>query len=180
MGGGTIPHPGEVSLSHNGLLFLDELVELDHHTLEILRQPLEDHQVTITRASWTVSYPYSFMLIGAMNPCPCGYFGHPRRKCTCIDRQVRQYLNRISGPLLDRFDLHIEVELVSFDDLSATKNPKIPPQSASVSRRRVKFSTNAFGTPASSATPRFRQESCRHTARWTTAQAYCFGQCSTS
>ena len=98
---------------------LDELAEFDHLTLEIMRQPLEDRKVTITRAAGTVSYPCSFMLVGAMNPCPCGYYGHPKRKCTCSERQVRQYLNRISGPLLDRFDLHIEVEPVSFDSLSA-------------------------------------------------------------
>lgn len=133
VGGGTIPRPGEISLAHNGLLFLDELAEFDHRTLEIMRQPLEDRRVTITRAAGTVSYPCSMMLVGAMNPCPCGYFGHPRRKCTCSDRQVRQYLGRISGPLLDRFDLHIEVEPVSFDDLSA----KTKAESSAAIRARV-------------------------------------------
>lgn len=133
VGGGSVPHPGEISLAHNGLLFLDELAEFDHRTLEIMRQPLEDHRVTITRAAGTITYPCSFMLVGAMNPCPCGYFGHPHRKCTCSDRQVRQYLNRISGPLLDRFDLHIEVEPVSFDDLSA----KTKSESSAEIRKRV-------------------------------------------
>ena len=101
--------------------------------LETLRQPLEDGVVTITRASGTVSYPCSFMLVGAMNPCPCGYYGHPKRQCTCTDRQVRQYLNRISGPLLDRFDLHIEVEPVSFDSLSA----RAKAESSAAIRERV-------------------------------------------
>lgn len=133
VGGGTIPRPGEISLAHNGLLFLDELAEFDHRTLEIMRQPLEDRRVTITRASGTVSYPCSFMLVGAMNPCPCGYYGHPKRQCTCTDRQVRQYLNRISGPLLDRFDLHIEVEPVSFDSLSA----RAKAESSAAIRERV-------------------------------------------
>ena len=133
VGGGTIPRPGEISLAHNGLLFLDELAEFDHRTLEIMRQPLEDRRVTITRASGSVSYPCSFMLVGAMNPCPCGYYGHPRRKCTCSEKQVRQYLNRISGPLLDRFDLHIEVEPVSFDSLSA----KTKAESSAAIRERV-------------------------------------------
>ena len=131
VGGGTVPRPGEISLAHNGLLFLDELAEFDHRTLEIMRQPLEDRKVTITRAAGTVSYPCSFM--GAMNPCPCGYYGHPKRKCTCSERQVRQYLNRISGPLLDRFDLHIEVEPVSFDSLSA----KAKAESSAAIRQRV-------------------------------------------
>lgn len=120
-GGGTIPHPGEISLAHNGLLFLDELAEFDRRTLEIMRQPLEDRQVTISRSAGTITYPCSIMLIGAMNPCQCGYYGHPKRKCTCDKRQVKNYLSKISGPLLDRFDLHIEVAPVEFDDISSEK-----------------------------------------------------------
>lgn len=118
-GGGSIPHPGEISLAHNGLLFLDELAEFARPTLEILRQPLEDQKVTISRVSGTVTYPCSIMLIGAMNPCPCGYFGHPTRKCICNKNQVGAYLSRISGPMLDRFDLHVEVAPVEFDHISS-------------------------------------------------------------
>lgn len=118
-GGGGVPHPGEISLAHNGLLFLDELPEFSRQSLEILRQPLEEQKVTISRASGTVSYPCSFMLIAAMNPCPCGYFGHPSRKCTCGQKQVSSYLAKISGPLLDRFDLHVEVAPVEFESISS-------------------------------------------------------------
>ena len=132
-GGGTIPHPGEVSLAHNGVLFLDELAEFDRKTLEILRQPLEDRKVTIARASGTVTYPCTIMLIGAMNPCPCGYFGHPKRKCICPPNKVSGYLSKISGPLLDRFDLHIEVAPVEFEDLSA----KTKEEPSSAIRERV-------------------------------------------
>lgn len=132
-GGGTIPHPGEISLAHNGLLFLDELAEFDRRTLEILRQPLEDREVTISRAAGTVKYPCTIMLIAAMNPCPCGYLGHPTRKCTCAKNAAANYLNRVSGPLLDRFDLHIEAAPVSFDDLSSQK----PEESSAEIRRRV-------------------------------------------
>jgi Mg chelatase-like protein len=132
-GGGTIPHPGEVSLAHNGLLFLDELAEFDRKTLEILRQPLEDRKVTIARVSGTVSYPCTIMLIGAMNPCPCGYYGHPKRKCICSKKKVSGYLSKISGPLLDRFDLHIEVAPVEFEDLSSKANE----ESSSEIRKRV-------------------------------------------
>ena len=133
VGGGSIPQPGEISLAHNGLLFLDELAEFDRRTLDIMRQPLEDHIVTITRASGTVTYPCHFMLVGAMNPCPCGYYGHPKRKCTCSPGQVQHYLSRISGPLLERFDIHLEVEPVLFEELSDTKIP----ESSEEIRKRV-------------------------------------------
>ena len=132
-GGGTIPHPGEISLAHNGLLFLDELAEFDRRTLEILRQPLEDREVTISRAAGTVRYPCSIMLIAAMNPCPCGYLGHPTRPCSCNQRSAAAYLNRVSGPLLDRFDLHIEAAPVSFSELSDGK----PEETSAEIRKRV-------------------------------------------
>lgn len=132
-GGGSIPRPGEISIAHNGLLFLDELAEFDRRTLEILRQPLEDGKVTISRASGTVVYPASIMLIAAMNPCPCGYYGHPSGRCRCTHKQVTAYLSKISGPMLDRFDLHIEVSPVEFNDLSSD----VKEESSSEIRKRV-------------------------------------------
>lgn len=118
-GGGTVPKPGEISLAHNGVLFLDELPEFNRSSLEVLRQPIEDGVVTISRVSGSLSYPCSVMLVAAMNPCPCGYFGHPTRSCTCAKGAVHRYLSRVSGPLLDRLDLHVEVPAVNFDELNS-------------------------------------------------------------
>lgn len=118
VGGGSYPQPGEISLAHNGVLFLDELPEYKRSVLEVMRQPLEDRQVTISRAKFTVEYPAGFMLIAAMNPCPCGYYNHPDKDCVCGAGVVQNYLNKISGPLLDRIDLHVEVTPVSFDELA--------------------------------------------------------------
>lgn len=118
VGGGSNPAPGEISLAHNGILFLDELPEFNRRTLEVLRQPLEDHCVTISRAMGSVTFPARLMLVAAMNPCPCGYRGDPRRQCHCNPMQIERYLSRISGPLLDRIDIHIEVPAVPFRELS--------------------------------------------------------------
>ena len=118
VGGGSPPSPGEISLAHNGVLFLDELPEFDRRTLEVLRQPLEDRQVTISRALASTTFPSNFMLIAALNPCPCGYRNDPRRQCNCSIPQIERYMSKISGPLLDRIDIHIEVPAVPFKELS--------------------------------------------------------------
>jgi magnesium chelatase family protein len=133
-GGGNIPHPGEISLAHNGVLFLDELPEFSRSSMEVLRQPIEDGIVTISRVHGTFSYPCSIMLVTAMNPCTCGYYSHPTRLCTCSPKAVANYLSRVSGPLLDRLDIHVEVPAVEFDELSA--------RSASESSRDIKERVN--------------------------------------
>jgi magnesium chelatase family protein len=119
IGGGAIPRPGEVSLAHNGLLFLDELPEFERNVLEVLRQPLEDQKVTISRAAMSLTFPASFMLVAAMNPCPCGYFNDPTRDCKCTQPQIQRYISKISGPLLDRIDIHIDVPAVKVSELSS-------------------------------------------------------------
>lgn len=119
IGGGQSPHPGEVSLAHNGVLFLDELPEFGRNVLEVLRQPLEERMITVSRAAYTVDYPANFTLIAAMNPCPCGFYNHPERECTCPPSAVHRYMSRISGPLLDRIDLHVEVIPVPLSDMTS-------------------------------------------------------------
>lgn len=133
VGGGGVPQPGEISLAHNGVLFLDELPEFKRTVLEVMRQPMEERRVTISRAKVAVDFPASFMLIASMNPCPCGYYNHPERECTCPPGLVQKYLNKISGPLLDRIDLHVEVTPVAFSELSTLK----PQENSTSIRERV-------------------------------------------
>lgn len=133
VGGGTNPQPGEISLAHNGVLFADELPEFNRQSLEVLRQPLEDRKITISRSKYSVEYPASFMFIASMNPCPCGYYNHPTRACVCNPGQVQHYLNRVSGPLMDRIDIQVEITPVPFEDISKKEKG----ESSSEIRKRV-------------------------------------------
>lgn len=133
VGGGASPQPGEISLAHNGVLFLDELPEFNRSVLEVLRQPLEDRHITVSRAQYTLDYPASFQLVASMNPCPCGYYNHPTRHCVCNPGQVQRYLNRISGPLLDRIDIQVEIVPVPFEKMSE----QTPGEASAVIRERV-------------------------------------------
>ena len=158
IGGGTIPRCGEISLAHNGVLFLDELPEFKKHVLEVLRQPLEDGEVTIARASTSVTFPARFMLVAAMNPCPCGYFGDPHHECTCNPSGIRKYRARVSGPLLDRFDLHVEAPAVRYremaggggDETSAAVRERVARARALQAERYAgrRFHCNAHLSPA--------------------------------
>ena len=146
VGGGTNPRPGELSLSHNGVLFLDEFAEFPRHVLEMIRQPLEDATVTVSRAKGTLTFPAQFMLITAMNPCPCGYFGSSLRQCKCTPNQVERYVSKISGPLLDRIDIHIDVPAVSFRKLRTSSGKG---ETSSEIRKRIEaargIQTDRFG-----------------------------------
>ena len=138
VGGGTFPQPGEIPLAHNGVLFLDELPEFKRTVLEVMRQPLEDRRITISRAKFSIDYPASFMLVASMNPCPCGYYNHPEKACVCAPGMVQRYLSRISGPLLDRIDMHIEIVPVPFEQLAEAE----PSESSDAIRTRVMRARN--------------------------------------
>jgi magnesium chelatase family protein len=133
VGGGGFPSPGEISLAHNGVLFLDELPEFKRTVLEVMRHPMEDRKVTISRAKISLDFPANFMLLASMNPCPCGYYNHPDKECVCAPGIVQKYLNKVSGPLLDRIDIHVEVTPVSFDQMTAN----VKTESSEVIRGRV-------------------------------------------
>jgi magnesium chelatase family protein len=140
IGGGKIPKPGEVSLSHNGVLFLDELPEFKKNVLEVMRQPLEEERVTISRAATSLTYPARFMLVAAMNPCPCGYYSDPNNECTCTIPQIQRYRSKISGPLMDRIDIHIEVPAVKYRDLASREAG----ESSREMKRRIDTARNSI------------------------------------
>lgn len=163
-GGGSIPKPGEISLAHNGILFLDELPEFKRDAMEALRQPIEDGVITVSRASGSVTYPSSVMLVAAMNPCPCGMYGHPTKPCTCSKTMVSKYLNRISGPMLDRIDLHVEVPHVDYESLSSSSAEETSAQIRARVNKARQIQINRYkGTGVTSnarLTPKMLREFC--------------------
>ncbi len=163
IGGGSIPRPGELSLAHNGLLFLDEFPEFKRPVLETIRQPLEDHHVTVSRAAGTMTFPANIMLVAAMNPCPCGYLTDPKRKCKCTPNQVEKYLSRISGPLVDRIDIHVEVPAVPYRDLSSKREGT----DSATMRQQVMHARNKQ-------TQRFSGNGCLTNSRMTSRQLRTF------
>ncbi len=172
VGGGSTPAPGEISLSHNGVLFLDELPEFNRRTLEVLRQPLEDGTVTITRALSSTTFPANFMLIAALNPCPCGYRGDARRNCHCTPPQIERYMSKISGPLLDRIDMHIEVPAVPFRELSGGPAGHVEPGDAPAGEVGPAASRRPVSTaPRLGTTPTCRIVRRGSSAGWTTSVA---------
>ncbi len=164
IGGGTIPRCGEISLAHNGVLFLDELPEFKKHVLEVMRQPLEDGAVTIARAATSLTFPAAFMLVAAMNPCPCGYHGDPQHDCTCTPSALRRYRQKVSGPLLDRFDLHVEVPAVRYREMASADSPESSEEIRGrvVRARRIQFARSSGKTFHSNArmTPGAVREHC--------------------
>ncbi len=163
IGGGMIPRPGEVSLAHNGVLFLDELPEFPRNVLEVMRQPLEDGTVTIARAAMSLTFPARFMLVAAMNPCPCGYFNDRSRECHCTPMMIQRYVSKISGPLLDRIDIHIDVPSVNYRELRGEDDPgKLGRYSAVGSSRRETCSWSDSMRAESESTP---------TRRWVRARS---------
>ncbi len=163
IGGGSIPRPGVVSLAHHGVLFLDELPEFDRNTLEVLRQPLEDKEVTISRAALSLTFPASFTLVASMNPCPCGYYGS-KRDCNCNPFEIQRYVGRISGPLMDRIDIHVDVPAVEFKELRNRGTPE-GDKSSEIREtgywRRAGYSSNALPARVSTQTPRWSRGICK-------------------
>ncbi len=168
VGGGNWPHPGEISLAHHGVLFLDEMPEFGMRVLEVLRQPMEDKVVTISRAQGSLTFPANFQMVGAMNPCPCGYYGDPLKPCTCSSMVVTKYQKRISGPLLDRIDIHVEVPRIEYEKLSETRvNPL--PRSAKGWRLHAAASERVLPTAEETtcaAMPKCGPQRCANIARW--------------
>jgi magnesium chelatase family protein len=162
VGGGTVPTPGEISLAHHGVLFLDELPEFHRRTLEVLRQPLEEGRVTISRALSAATFPASFVLVAAMNPCPCGYLGDPRRPCKCNPTHVERYLAKISGPLLDRIDMHVEVPAVPFQELAAPREGQSSTQMREQVLRARQTQRSRFGRESHRLNGRMTSRQIRH------------------